>query len=50
MNCFSHEYHINHGEQLVKRYALRLILLTIELGHKRLQKVRWAYPDIALFL
>ena len=34
----------------MKRYALRLILLTIELGHKRPQKVRWAYPDIALFL
>ena len=34
----------------MKRYSLRLILLTIELGHKRPKKLQWAYPDIALFL
>ena len=50
MNYFSHDNHINHGEQPVERYSLRLILLTIELGHKRPKKLQWAYPDIALFL
>ena len=34
----------------MERYSLRLILLTIELGHKRPKKLQWAYPDIALFL
>ena len=49
-NYFSHENHINHGEQPVKRYSLRIDFAHNWTRPQAPKKLQWAYPDIALFL